>query len=1038
MSPPIGKKLSVRSMIYVAGEPVPFFWPMRGFIHHNPLHGFEHLEFEQAVGKGAQLFHARGFLARATYQRYLEEGKVDRGMLEAGVRRFAQAQEPDLPFDLSDWLMTELTRHERSSVQRMSLASAADVHRVLAGQAPQEGPEYGPAELAERLFGEVLTGRPVYEVVDGLFGTGIGRELDERVISACLDYFDEGQSIWSMPNRENGFFRAWLAVAGRDVRRTLEGLRSGASGEDDDPETVIALVLDELGVSEKDWLSYFTGELARLHGWAGFIRWRSSASNYYWEQRYPGDLVDYMAVRMLLALTLLRKRSSGRLPIDLPRLTDFIRFDPYQAFLRNEFYGGGLLVQMAHQVEDALLRKDKSRIALVYTEYCRRKRQFEAERQAAGLLQVAQSMGVREALRQASHEQLQALLQSLRAFQAGEGMVWLKAMEASAAAELLQGLDLQPQAQRDKRPFATALFCIDTRSERLRRSLESVGDYQTYGIAGFFGVPVSFMELGKGSENHLCPVLLTPKNLVIEMTPSGSQDTAALSALEKAMHELKESVLTPFVTVEAIGLLFGFDMVGKTLAPTSYHRWRSRLHEHKPPTHLVLDKLSREQADSIVRAVQRAVIEKAVEQDFGIAPESITDDMVRELREAAMGNQTGCAVFAASAGLDEEGAQAFVTRLREAYRINPSFARMQLERIGRIGFSLDEQTNFVATALQSIGLTRDFSRFILLVGHGSSSENNPYESALDCGACGGSHGTVSARVLAQMGNKPEVRRRLSEKGIDIPDDAWFVPALHNTTTDEVTLHDLPLLPPSHLIYLDRLRNGLTAASRLCAKERLPTLEPGVAELDAATAFRSARRNSLDWSQVRPEWGLSRNAYFVIGRRSLTQSKVLDGRAFLHSYDYRVDPKRRLLENILTGPLVVGQWINMEHYFSTVDNERFGSGSKVYHNVAGRFGVMTGNLSDLRTGLPSQTVLDGGRPYHQPIRLITVIEAPFEHAMAAVEGVVTVKRLVRNGWIRLLIVDPETATVCQYEEGEWRRRPYSETGAQPVLQELYST
>jgi uncharacterized protein YbcC (UPF0753/DUF2309 family) len=235
-----------------------------------------------------------------------------------------------------------------------------------------------------------------------------------------------------------------------------------------------------------------------------------------------------------------------------------------------------------------------------------------------------------------------------------------------------------------------------------------------------------------------------------------------------------------------------------------------------------------------------------------------------------------------------------------------------------------------------------------------------------------------------------------------------------------------------------LRNGLGAASRLCAKERLPTLEPGAPQPDTASALRSALRNSLDWSQVRPEWGLSRNAYFVIGRRSLTRSKPLDGRAFLHSYDYRVDPKRRLLENILTGPLVVGHWINMEYYFSTVDNERFGSGSKVYHNVAGRFGVMTGNLSDLRTGLPSQTVLDGGRPYHQPMRLITVIEAPFEHAIAAVEGVVTVKRLVRNGWIRLLIVDPETATLCHYEDGEWRRQAYTETGGQPALQELCNT
>jgi hypothetical protein len=190
---------------------------------------------------------------------------------------------------------------------------------------------------------------------------------------------------------------------------------------------------------------------------------------------------------------------------------------------------------------------------------------------------------------------------------------------------------------------------------------------------------------------------------------------------------------------------------------------------------------------------------------------------------------------------------------------------------------------------------------------------------------------------------------------------------------------------------------------------------------------------VDWSQVRPEWGLSRNAYFVIGRRRLTSGTSLDGRAFLHSYDYRIDPKRRLLENILTGPLVVGQWINMEHYFSTVDNQHYGSGSKVNHNVAGRFGVMTGNISDLRTGLPAQTVFKDGKPYHEPLRLITLIEAPFEHARQAVERVIAVKRLVRNGWIRLLITDPETHTVHLFEDGKWQ--PYRQlAAAEPVRPE----
>ena len=159
---------------------------------------------------------------------------------------------------------------------------------------------------------------------------------------------------------------------------------------------------------------------------------------------------------------------------------------------------------------------------------------------------------------------------------------------------------------------------------------------------------------------------------------------------------------------------------------------------------------------------------------------------------------------------------------------------------------------------------------------------------------------------------------------------------------------------------------------------------------------------------------------------MTQRVALDGRAFLHSYDYRIDQKQRLLETILTGPLVVAQWINMEHYFSTVDNERFGSGSKVYHNVAGRFGVMSGNLSDLRTGLPSQTVLKNGRPYHVPQRLITLIEAPLAHAQRAINSVATVKTLIGNGWIRLMVADVNAMTMHILDEGEWHNEPLPET------------
>ncbi len=1017
-------------MIYVASEAIPFFYPMRTFIHHNPLHNLEDLPFEQAVQEGKRLFHGRVFLRRPVYQNYLEQGKVDRQDLTSQVADYVAKREPLPGIDLQRWLMALLTQTEQKVVIRHNIASTEDLQAAVNNKGLTQE-VFIPDRIVPYLRHELLGDRPVYDAADALYGTEIATELDELVIKSCLDFFDEGQSVWSMPGRKGGFFQAWRKVANRNIRLYLRGMHiQDILAVDDTPEGVITHVMNTLGIPEERWVHYFTRELAQLHGWAGFIRWRWNAKNYYWSKRYPADLIDMMAIRLTFALALLSERHNewGRKGIATTALEieEAIESKTMETYLRYELHGKRIVPAMAKRVEQTLARGNDPQIEKVFNEYVEFKRQHEARTQADRLYTLATRVNQMDALRSLTADEFSDLLDSLRMFEFCEGMFWLRAMEARAIKHLLAGVNLAPPEPRDKRPFVQAMFCIDTRSERIRRHLESVGDYQTFGIAGFFGVPLSFMELGKGSEMHLCPVLLTPKNLVLEMTVADAEDVHPVTALEKAMHELKASVFGPFVTVEAIGLLFGFDMVGKTLMPQTYNHWRKRLYRKKRSTHLLIDKLDREQADSILRTIQRAVIIMAIEQDLGLEAERISDDMVRELREAALGRHKGAATLGSLLNLSKQQEREFILRLRDNYRIDAAYTQLQMERLARIGFSLDEQVNFVSQALRSIGLTKDFSRFILLFGHGSSSENNPYESALDCGACGGNHGHVSARVLAQMANKNEVRRKLRIQGIEIADDVWFVAALHNTTTDELKLYDLDHIPSTHIFYIDRLRTGLLAASRLCAQERLPSLQLKPQAREPAVAYREVERNAMDWSQVRPEWGLSRNAYIIIGRRSLTKTMSLEGRSFLHSYDYHLDPKLRLLENILTGPLVVAQWINMEHYFSTVDNERFGSGSKVYHNVAGRFGVMTGGLSDLRTGLPSQTVLDKGLPFHEPLRLITVIEAPLEHAWRAIESVVTVKNLVLNDWIRVLVIDQEKQVVYSYNNGNWDEQSLVDT------------
>ena len=1016
MSVELGRNLGIRSRVFVAGSVIPYFWPMRTFITRNPLHGLEHLPFDQALEQGRALFRSDVYLPRAEQQRLMDEGAIDRSALEAGIDTFCAGRRSLPGLDLAPWAMTLLTQEDAPLFPKPRMATAAQVHDALHGRVPRDEPDLTEAEVRAHLARQLPADQPLHEALDALFGTDLAESLDREVIRACLQFFDEGQSVWAMPDRERGFFAAWRPIAPRAVRRLLDEI--GGGDDDLQPERVIDHVMTALGVPEEHWSACFRRELLRLHGWAGFIRWRASSKRYYWAKRHPGDLVDLLAVRLAVGQVMLQRQARRGRPATRPDLERYLDAHPFEAALRLAFHGGEVAPSHVRAI-GRLLERTRADVDSVFHEQTGAARAEDSRRLAAGLRRLAEASGARAALMALEPPELETLLESLSDLEAAEGMIWLRAAEAGQMKRLLTGISLDPPPKRDKRPFVQAAFCIDVRSERFRRHLESVGDYQTFGIAGFFGVPVSLLSLGKGSEQHLCPVLLTPRNLVLEMTAGEWTDDAAMSIIDRVVHELKETVLAPFVTVEAIGLLFGFDMIGKTVAPVLYNRWRSQLHPNKPYTHLMIDKLTRDQADSVVRAVQRAVIVEALGQELNLPPEDVTDADVRALREAALGHAEAPDDLAERMGIAPERLTWLIDRLRGAYRINRSFADLQMEYLGRVGFSLEEQVGFVHQALTSIGLTENFSRFVLLVGHGSTSQNNPYESALDCGACGGNDGMTSARVLALMANKVSVRRRLQERGVEIPDDAWFVPAFHNTTTDEISLHDLELLPATHLVYLDRLRSGLTAAARLCAQERQPEL----VYLDEAVpnpgqALRLARRNSLDWSQVRPEWGLARNAHFVIGRRSLTQNMKLDGRTFLHSYDWRCDPKQRLLENILTGPLIVAQWINAEYYFSTVDNARFGSGSKVYHNVAGQFGVMKGNLSDLRTGLPSQTVLNRGHAFHQPVRLITLIEAPFAAARKAIEAVVAVKRLCYNRWIRIAIVDPETRRIHVYDETGW--------------------
>jgi len=1021
----LANRLRVRATTYVAGEPVPYFWPMRNFIHHNPLYGLERLPFAEAIRRGEQLFHAKAFLPRSAYQRWQSRGQVDAATLREAVARRVLACEQVPGIDWAAWmhaLLDDTSDAAAVGEERPHIAALAAAIHDQDCQAAAADADWWAAWVGERLPVQ----RPLAECIDLLQGTTLSATVDDLVVKSCLEFFDEAQSSWAMPGRERGMFAAWADLARSSerfsrraaaVRRILE---QAVEAED-----AIVYVMEQMGVDPEHWQACFTAELSRLHGWAGFIRWRSSAKKYYWARRHPGDLVDFLAIRLVYSLALVQMEAARRgVPATHEALRQWRQDHPAGAALRLHLHGRMVLPQWSRRIADTLERGREAACQALWTQYAPHWIAARARAQAGRLGALARRAGQEAALRALDAAQLARFIAQLHELEHAEGMVWLEAMEGHAIGRLLERItvpaSLPPGA---RRPFAQAMFCIDVRSEPLRRHLEQIGEFQTFGIAGFFGVPVGFLGYGKGSEAHLCPAVATPRNLVLEI-PAGVDvdDDHWASTLGHVLHDLKSSVVSPFVTVEAVGMLFGIDLFGKTLAPLAYQRLRRKVQAERPVTRLLLDKLTREQAASIVRTLQRAMIAKALQVELGIERERVTDDMIRELRETALRERDGPTFLSGAFRISRVRETAFIGKLREIYLVDPETAAWQLAQLGRIGFSIDEQANYVWTALTTLGFTSVFSRFILVVGHGSQSDNNPYESALDCGACGGSQGLVSARVFAQMANSAPVRDVLRDRGLALPADSWFVPALHNTTTDQVDLHDVELLPPRLLVYVERLRNGLRAASRLNASERIKALLPHAGDIDPARAARLVQGRAVDWSQVRPEWGLAGNAYAVIGQRLLTRNSDLEGRSFLLSYDWRLDPRGRLLENLLTGPAVVGQWINLEHYFSTVDNERFGSGSKVYHNVAGRFGVMTGSRSDLRTGLPVQTVWRDGEPYHQPMRLIVLIEAPVAMAARAVQAVVKVKSLVQGQWVRAIVLDPEqNYTPFVLEHGQWLPR-----------------
>ncbi|MFI5304779.1 MAG: DUF2309 domain-containing protein [Nitrospiria bacterium] len=1004
------RRMQLRSLILLSSEIISPYWPLRTFVHHNPLHNLENLRFEDAVKRGNQILKGKGYLSNDLYRDYVRSGRIRLDQIDGVLKTLVE----DKHVSLGDRSISQLEVLRAHLLNGLTAPSQA----ILDAQISRRADRDLIKTLANHLV--LATGsKPIFknprisvpgerislglestlaEWCDFELGSQIMNQINSELIKWCEAFLDEGHATWSMPDREKGFYGAWKFLAKQEWSPCgIAENRSKIAKLPESPEDALLEHLADLGIPPQIWQDYLTLHLAALPGWVGFIKWRTDQTDYEWQQAYPIDLVQYLAVRVWYERELVKK------------------------VFREEFNVDGNFGVISAEIQKRGIPKDPPSLDSL------------RNNAAWSLLDLASALNIiPDALISTSPDTLAIVLKWLDDLPETEhGMIWLKILEIGYQEQLINKLmsnisKIHEESkegtddQKEVRPQAQTVFCIDVRSEPFRRQLENIGDYDTYGFAGFFTVAIRFRALGSHHDTDQFPVILTAKNTVKEVarTFQGQMlnrhraGIKLLSAGHELLHDLKENMVTPYVTVETLGWFYGIPLVGKTFFADSYRRLITRLRRLFVPTiatSLTVEKLSKKEVYEMMAAEQRAVIRRALHEHFGDRKLNLSLDRLESLRLRALDEPVAVEQTtrrpSQSYALTPDEESDFIEDLRLHYQINHGWAFARMERITQMGFTLSEQVFTAEAALRMIGLTRNFARLVLFCGHSSMSENNPFESALDCGACGGNSGKPNARVLAAMCNKPQLREHLAKNGIIIPLDTYFIAGQHNTTTDEVELYDLEDLPSTHFNDLARLRQDLIEASIQNSRERCTRFPEFNPPLKLSKAVREVRRRSGDWSQVRPEWGLSGNAAFIIGRREITKGINLEGRVFLQSYDYRQDPTGRSLEILMTAPQVVGQWINMEHYFSTVDNNVYGSGSKIYHNIVGRFGIMSGPQSDLRTGLASQTVLSGARPYHEPLRMLTLIEATRERVSQIIPRHQLLSRYYDNGWVRLAIFEP---------------------------------
>ena len=937
---------------------VPHYWPIGAFIHHNPLKGFEHIGFREALSKAQGIFGGKVYMEPAYYIDLYQQRKVTDIALEKNIVKSLEGsyftayatEAKTFMLEISP-LWDSLRSYEELKVNDID----ESLHSYLEGNSIYLHKEQWIASLTKHMT--------LYEIHDALFGTSEKELIEKDVIEYIARYLDEAQTTLSMTDRDLGMFNTFKLYENIDY----EG----------DSESYVADILEKLKI--RDAQQAFLTHILKLHGWAGFIKYRSEDDAYFSQQEHPSSLMDYMAVRLHFELKYMQEGEIN----DFDKLHAYIKENTPYTILK--------------------LLQSKGKLTGTYNDA------MEEHQDYAEILDayVKDEINLNSLQVQLAKKSLPSLDLSLIEFsnfanllKNEEGFLWLKSLEDTYITEHVEAFT--SALSYEEKPLSSTIFCLDVRSETIRRKVEESGPYETYGAGGFLGIPINFVEFDKAHEVSLSPAIIKPKNIVFEIPVEEHEEYNSKKGInktyKKVLSDLKNNPYTPYIMVEAIGWIFGIKLFGKTFFPEKTNTLFNKMKAKKPKTTYTLDKLSNEEIEKYVKKLHINLINEVLTTQSNTTLDTVEID---KLWEHLIFDAMHCTSVSEN----------MIDELKHAYHVTPEDYKLQKEKLAHVGFTVEEQVMYVENLLNMIGLVKDFPKFVIISGHGSVSDNNPFESALDCGACGGSISLPNARALCMIANKEEVRDKLKSKGIDISSDVRFIPSLHITTTDEMTFYDTDILSTEEQVVFADMEKDFKQASFEAREER-------AIDLPNTNEQKDLFIKTMDWSEPRPEWGLAGNMGVFAGPRDSCRHIPFNNRLFLHSYDSTIDNDNAdLLTRIFDGPLVVGEWINLEHYFSTVDNKIYGAGSKVYHNVVSKIGVYNGNYSDLKIGLPTQSVITEGEAYHEPVRLLTYMEAPLDTVAKAVENSIA-KDFILNEWIRPIIIDKEAKKVYSYEYGEF--------------------